>query len=1551
MNLFKKATIMKSFTLFVLAVFVTSVMGPVCPQAHANTLTSLNYSLPTPGQMIQPTANFSPTLLRGMTVDLDNPLQFDFIVTQGDNLLDTPELKKESMRLIEYFLTALTIPEEDLWVNLSPHEKGRILPDALGQTAMGRDLLAQDYLLKQFTASLIYPEQEFGAAFWEKIYNKLYKEQGTTDIPINTFNKVWIVPETATVYQHQNNAFVAETHLRVMLESDYLAFKEGSISPEPLSSLDYSLSSASRKIIKKTILPAIEQEVNEGAHFAKLRQVTHALILATWFKKTLKNSLVGEVYTNQNKTTGIKVDDPTYKETIYNQYLEAYKRGVYHYIKEEYDLNRQEVLPREYFSGGVGTMMAMDPTTGMTGLEDRVDVIDVDKAKDHAMASIEKLDLQNPDKTQLISIKLADPLSPKSDQAMAVRKKNVVDIPEVLTPLVYLMTDSYHLSVLQSEALESYLNNPSSAHAFISFMTNSLADGEGKKSFAQRLALSVLQAIARGTLDVAFPQLITHNKYLDDRDIAEIIGFAAAITQKLTQRKKNNEFIGEVPSDVLAQESELLAQLLITLTDIKAFHIETKLLTEPELKNIFLYYLNNEFAIADITTLSEENEEADSLEDLIAHAGLINILLEHSKTPALKAPAEEKAVTQPKQPLIPPETAATEPEKEAPLVEIITSTQKSPKVNEAQVLLDPIGFLAKEKLSLIEIVRIFQNHNRAHVLYHPQQIFLGVTRAINSRHQIYSSNGDLTGMDSLTLHTDSTPVIIVFTQNPKEVFQHLESLDITLTLNDQSVEERLELLRALGLPIPEIVDAEPSPQKTLLGEDLKTNLNPGAQLPNLDELRGLTTPIKPIMLPIKTIPITNIETLLGLEEETRVQNNISTADWLKSELHGIRNDISLAQAQVLFQQAETSPQLYDASLQYNERELEDAIALINAFVQNEWRYPSDSLSEKLANLLTAEDTHKKGSVSLTVEGRLKFSFEFNKIKKTKEGIEPGQLYYFTQSPHPGSLILKISEEHYFFILDDLPGVFTIEALEAKESEVLSDPVKFLSEQRISLIKIIRILKKHNRAHILTSPNEIFSKITRNLKTDHWVYSSDGIPISYDKRSTLHNDNMPVVIFTETPREKFNGLKNYDKIVSLRDMPDETRLIFLEELGLTAPESQPIEPRKIESEEPLIEIIDSHPSHVVMQLSLEEQRSLWRQHSAHKIGNGRNVKQKMLKANTFLTEVLDDKILKFEDYEYVLQIDEKGEIVVAKENGTIIPLQSYSDLARDLADKPIESTVFFWKQGLSSEVLVVYLAVDSKVLIIKRTNLENSAPLYEIAFNSLMALEFEGMKNTFPKNAAKILFSQRKGHRVKNKNHVQQAHLIIKLLTRFKNSHYKLPRNTAAAKFYDSLKKFYIDAGGFAELFQDDIKTLLLGVDTLNPKLNLAFPDQEVYYFPPRVSEPQPRAMIEVTRDGYFIVISGDRTVGVFTRQQLEENHNADAAMAVEKNLSPDALGGMDLNTAQTNITVKGKAPLTLTNPSGISTPDFVIQNFRGFRADFIRMQSLSINQILPLFGL
>ena len=215
--------------LTLLSFLITTVIGPI-PTVFAQ-----EFRLPKPGVMVHLSPPLNPAMLKGIKVHTDNPFRFDFILDKGDSDQNNDQIKEESSKLIKYFLASLTIPEQDLWVNLSPYEKDRIIPNSFGLTEMGRDLLAEDYMLKQITASLIYPEDEVGKKFWKRIYEEAQAKYHTTNIPVNTFNKVWIVPEKAVVYENAaaGTAYVIESKLKVMLEGDYLAMNKNNVGAGP----------------------------------------------------------------------------------------------------------------------------------------------------------------------------------------------------------------------------------------------------------------------------------------------------------------------------------------------------------------------------------------------------------------------------------------------------------------------------------------------------------------------------------------------------------------------------------------------------------------------------------------------------------------------------------------------------------------------------------------------------------------------------------------------------------------------------------------------------------------------------------------------------------------------------------------------------------------------------------------------------------------------------------------------------------------------------------------------------------------------------------------------------------------------------------------------------------------------------------------------------------------------------------------------------------------------------------------------------------------------
>ncbi|MBF0594672.1 MAG: hypothetical protein HQL22_06865, partial [Candidatus Omnitrophica bacterium] len=379
------------FRSIAIAVLVSFMMQSLLPSAsYAQSV----MNLPAPGAMVTPSAVFTPVMVKGLEVHPENPLLFDFIVDSGrpDLKIDSKEFKDESQKLIKYFLASLTIKEDDLWVNLSPYEHDRMITNELGKTELGRDMLAQDYVLKQLTASLMYPEKDLGKAFWDKVYAKVQENFGAVEIPVDTFNKVWITADKAKVLERHHGGYIVDAHLKVMLEEDYVATSNNALptrghvappveqvargavspstlpTPQPMNTKALQGSTVTpndpavlvKQATREIIIPEIEKEVNQGQNFAPLRQMFYAMILATWYKAALKDALLNQVYTDKGKIDGVLSNDLMVKEKIYAQYLEAFKKGVFNYIKEDVDVLTQEAIPRKYFSGGIPKNFAMN---------------------------------------------------------------------------------------------------------------------------------------------------------------------------------------------------------------------------------------------------------------------------------------------------------------------------------------------------------------------------------------------------------------------------------------------------------------------------------------------------------------------------------------------------------------------------------------------------------------------------------------------------------------------------------------------------------------------------------------------------------------------------------------------------------------------------------------------------------------------------------------------------------------------------------------------------------------------------------------------------------------------------------------------------------------------------------------------------------------------------------------------------------------------------------------------------------------------------------------
>ncbi|MCB9757730.1 MAG: hypothetical protein H6753_04810 [Candidatus Omnitrophica bacterium] len=354
----------KFFHLLLAVAFVFNMISPSLAQ-------DVDLKLPKPSQIKPISKVYSPAMIRAVTVNPNDPFLFDFIIDKGDSNLSAQAFEEETQKLVKYFLAALTIPENDLWVNLSPYEQDKMGSQVLGVTELGKDLLIQDYYLKQVTAALTNPNTDTGKKFWSLAYAKAKELYGNVDVPINTFSKVWIVPDQAVVLEKDGSAFIADSHLKVYLDQDYAAIRKNldnaEIGTDKLGNDQaQDINNFSAQIIKEVVLPEIEKEVNSGENFASVRQIYNSAILAAWYKKRLKESLLGKLYADQNKVAGVNAEDMQSGDKIFEKYTAALKTGAYNIVKQDYDLSTQKIVQRKYFSGGANFQDIVETTKFIT---------------------------------------------------------------------------------------------------------------------------------------------------------------------------------------------------------------------------------------------------------------------------------------------------------------------------------------------------------------------------------------------------------------------------------------------------------------------------------------------------------------------------------------------------------------------------------------------------------------------------------------------------------------------------------------------------------------------------------------------------------------------------------------------------------------------------------------------------------------------------------------------------------------------------------------------------------------------------------------------------------------------------------------------------------------------------------------------------------------------------------------------------------------------------------------------------------------------------------
>src|SRR5580698_285820 len=101
---------------FILLTFSINVIGEDAARAWS-IAEPQNIVMPLPGTLLPTSFAFSLPTLKGISVDPKDPFKIDFVVDTADKDLNSKSNQEQVNLLIKYFLSFLTLPEEDLWVN------------------------------------------------------------------------------------------------------------------------------------------------------------------------------------------------------------------------------------------------------------------------------------------------------------------------------------------------------------------------------------------------------------------------------------------------------------------------------------------------------------------------------------------------------------------------------------------------------------------------------------------------------------------------------------------------------------------------------------------------------------------------------------------------------------------------------------------------------------------------------------------------------------------------------------------------------------------------------------------------------------------------------------------------------------------------------------------------------------------------------------------------------------------------------------------------------------------------------------------------------------------------------------------------------------------------------------------------------------------------------------------------------------------------------------------------------------------------------------------
>jgi hypothetical protein len=300
-----------------------------------------------------------PPLVGGITFPLQDPLKIGFSLL-ADATHEMPTREEQlalQQRLGRYLNALLVLTGDQVNVTLSPTEDYCGLPELLRHTELGRDLLAQDVVLKHYTASQLHPSTLHGRAFWDRVHGL---SSGQSDF--ESCFRVWIVPGKTVVSEKmvadQGQVTIDRLELQVLCEDAPDAICRWRALRHPDAEIP-GVPEANSEIVaafEELILPEIQKEVSLGARFGLLRQILSVLVVAKWIRESqLGDRLrqIGFIDANTPERYGLNTVDDAVMVALKRTYLQIFGAGIWHHAMKRINLETGLVEQRLYVAGGL----------------------------------------------------------------------------------------------------------------------------------------------------------------------------------------------------------------------------------------------------------------------------------------------------------------------------------------------------------------------------------------------------------------------------------------------------------------------------------------------------------------------------------------------------------------------------------------------------------------------------------------------------------------------------------------------------------------------------------------------------------------------------------------------------------------------------------------------------------------------------------------------------------------------------------------------------------------------------------------------------------------------------------------------------------------------------------------------------------------------------------------------------------------------------------------------------------------------------------------------